>query len=159
MNHRSTVILGIDPGSKKVGYGLIKKTGGDLKLVDANLLNHPKNLLEIKRQISFLIDKFKPQALAIEKLYFSKNQKTAFAVAEARGVIILAALEKNLAIWEFTPNEVKSAITGYGLADKKAVAKMVRLTLNEPDLKVIDDVSDALAIAITATSRLLKPSN
>jgi len=150
------IVLGIDPGSKRIGYGLIEKTGGKLKLIEANLLVHPKNLLEIKNQVSFLIEKFSPESLAVEKVFFSKNQKTALEVSEARGVIILSALEKNLPIREFTPNEVKSAVAGYGLANKKAVAKMVRLTLNEPTLKVIDDVSDALAIAITATSKLLK---
>ena len=150
------IVLGIDPGSKRIGYGLIEKTGGKLKLIEADLLVHPKNLLEIKNQVSFLIEKFSPESLAVEKVFFSKNQKTALEVSEARGVIILSALEKNLPIREFTPNEVKSAVAGYGLASKKAVAKMVRLTLNEPTLKVIDDVSDALAIAITATSKLLK---
>ena len=150
------IVLGIDPGSKRIGYGLIEKTGGKLKLIEADLLVHPKNLLEIKNQVSFLIEKFSPESLAVEKVFFSKNQKTALEVSEARGVIILSALEKNLPIREFTPNEVKSAVAGYGLANKKAVAKMVRLTLNEPTLKVIDDVSDALAIAITATSKLLK---
>ena len=149
------IVLGIDPGSKRIGYGLIEKTGGKLKLIEANLLVHPKNLLEIKNQVSFLIEKFSPESLAVEKVFFSKNQKTALEVSEARGVIILSALEKNLPIREFTPNEVKSAVAGYGLASKKAVAKMVRLTLNEPTLKVIDDVSDALAIAITATSKQL----
>jgi len=150
------IVLGIDPGSKRIGYGLIEKTGGKLKLIEANLLVHPKNLLEIKNQVSFLIEKFSPESLAVEKVFFSKNQKTALEVSEARGVIILSALEKNLPIREFTPNEVKSAVAGYGLASKKAVAKMVRLTLNEPTLKVIDDVSDALAIAITATSKQLR---
>src|SRR3989344_316336 len=150
------IVLGIDPGSKRIGYGLIEKTGGKLKLIEADLLVHPKNLLEIKNQVSFLIEKFSPESLAVEKVFFSKNQKTALEVSEARGVIILSALEKNLPIREFTPNEVKSAVAGYGLASKKAVAKMVRLTLNEPTLKVIDDVSDALAIAITATSKQLR---
>jgi len=150
------LVLGIDPGSKRIGFGFVEKTGGQLKFVTADLLVRPKNLLEIKNQITSLIEKYKPNLLAVEKLYFSKNQKTALDVAEARGVIILSALEKNLTIAEFTPNEIKSAVTGYGLADKKAVAKMVRLSLNEPELNVIDDVTDALAIAITATSQVLK---
>lgn len=153
------LVLGIDPGSKRIGFGFVKKTNNQLELVAADLLIRPKNLLEIKNQIVSLIEKYNPTLIAIEKLYFSKNQKTALDVAEARGVIILSALEKNLPVAEFTPNEIKSAVTGYGLADKKAVAKMVRLSLNEPRLNVIDDVTDALAIAITATSKVLKTSD
>lgn len=157
------IILGIDPGSKRVGYGLIKKTHGSLSLVKAGLLKittkeYLKNLIEIKIQISQLIKKFKPEILAIEKLYFVKNQKTGLDVAQTRGVIILAALESGLKIKEFTPNEIKSGVTGYGLADKKAVAKMVKTILNQPALKVIDDVSDALAIAILASANFAAQS-
>jgi crossover junction endodeoxyribonuclease RuvC len=113
---------------------------------------NPEATIEIKNQINQLIKKHRPSVLAIEKLYFSRNQKTAFAVAEARGVIILSAIEKGLEIREYSPNEVKAGITGYGFADKKATAKMVRFILKKPELKVLDDVSDALAIAIVATN-------
>jgi len=85
------------------------------------------------------------------KLFFMKNQKTAMSVAEARGAIMLSAAESGLSVKEFSPNEVKAGITGYGLADKKAVLKMVRLILNQPSLNLIDDASDALAIAIVAS--------
>jgi crossover junction endodeoxyribonuclease RuvC len=88
--------------------------------------------------------------VAIEKLFFAKNQKTAIAVAQSRGVVLLATKEQGIRIKEYTPNEVKLGVTGYGFADKKAVLKMVRLILNKGDLKVIDDASDALALAIFA---------
>jgi crossover junction endodeoxyribonuclease RuvC len=90
--------------------------------------------------------------MGIEKLYFAKNQKTAIAVAQARGVVLLSVGEHGIPVKEYTPNEVKSGITGYGFSDKKAVLKMVRLILGKHDLKIIDDASDALAIAIVAAS-------
>ena len=92
--------------------------------------------------------------LGIEKLFFAKNQKTAMAVAQARGAILLAAEEAGLTIKEYAPNEVKLGIAGYGFADKKAILKMVRLMLKKPDLAVIDDASDALALAIMACNDL-----
>ena len=92
--------------------------------------------------------------MGVERVYFSKNQKTAMSVAEARGVILLAGLEAGIEIKECSPNEVKSGLTGYGLADKRGVAKMVNLALGTPNLKIIDDASDALAIAIFASGSL-----
>lgn len=154
------IILGIDPGSRRIGYGLIKFESS-LELLEADLIkityqNNSDIISEIRREVHKLIIKFKPEILAIEKIYFSKNLKTAVAVAETRGVIISAALEKGLRIQEYSPNEIKAAITGYGLADKQAIAKMVRFLLHQPNLKVIDDVSDALAAAITATNLQIK---
>ncbi len=163
------IILGIDPGTARIGYGLIKKEGGAASLLDAGILkiktrDRQRALLEIKNELAALIKKSRPAVLAVEKLFFSKNQKTAMEVAQARGVILLAGLEAGLEIRECSPNEVKSGLTGYGWADKRAVAKMVKLTLGAPDLKIIDDASDALAIAIfsaqknrLATSRAGKP--
>ncbi|MDP2668868.1 MAG: crossover junction endodeoxyribonuclease RuvC [bacterium] len=153
------IVLGIDPGTHRMGYGVVRKEGGRQVFVDAGLVTiKTKNgfgaLLDIKNELEKIIKKFKPRAVAIEKIYFSKNVKTAIAVAQARGVAILAALENGVEVREFGPNEVKGSITGYGLADKKAVLKMVKLTLNEPDLMVIDDASDALALAIICINRL-----
>jgi len=146
------VILGIDPGTSRVGYGIISDKP-QLKLLDAGILkitanDNTKRLLETKKQIRILIKRFKPGVMAIEKLYFMRNQKTAMSVAEARGVVLLCAAESKLKIKEFGPNEIKAGITGYGLSDKKAVLKMVRLILKEPGLKAVDDASDALAAAI-----------
>jgi crossover junction endodeoxyribonuclease RuvC len=152
------VILGIDPGTNRIGYGIVKKQSGGLRFVSAGILKVKSGgstaLLEIKNGVAGLVRKFKPEVLAVEKLFFSKNRKTAMGVAEARGVIILAALEVGLKVIEYSPNEVKAGVAGYGFADKRAVLKMVRLTLNEPGLKMIDDASDALALAILGASNI-----
>lgn len=148
------IILGIDPGSERIGYGLILKEKNKIKLLEAGILKIRKEnprLLEIKYQIDKIIKKWQPQILAIEKVYFMKNKKTALEVTQSRGVIILSAEENKLVIKEYSPNEIKAGITGYGLADKKSIAKMVKLLLNEPKLKIIDDATDALAVAIMAT--------
>lgn len=152
------VALGIDPGTRRVGFGVVRSEGGELAFVAAGILpikstDDASALDEIKCEIGKLIKKYKPASFGIEKLYFAKNQKTAIAVAQARGVILLVAQEAGIPIKEYTPNEVKLGVTGYGFADKKAVLKMVRLTLGKPDLAVIDDASDALAVAIMASSR------
>jgi len=150
------IILGIDPGTRRVGYGLVKKTKRGLALIDAGILKIKSKedfgaLVEVKNQTKALIRKFRPRLVAIEKLYFVRNQKTGLGVAQARGVVILSVMEEGIKIKEFGPNEIKAGITGYGLADKKAVAKMVKLILGRPNLKVIDDASDALAAAILAS--------
>ena len=152
------IILGIDPGTRRIGYGAVEYARGAISLIDAGLLiieggDDQSALHETREQINKIIKKIKPSVLSIEKLYFMKNQKTALQVAQARGVIISAAMEYGLEIREFGPNEIKLGITGYGLSDKKAVFKMVRLILNEPELDVIDDASDALAVAIVACRR------
>jgi crossover junction endodeoxyribonuclease RuvC len=150
-------ILGIDPGTRRIGYGIVHKENADLRFVAAGILDIESDddisaLAETKKGIDALIKKYKPDAVAIEKLYFAKNQKTALAVAQARGVILLAACEQGVLIKEYAPNEVKLGVAGYGFADKKAMLKMVKLILGKHDLKVIDDASDALAIAIMGTN-------
>jgi crossover junction endodeoxyribonuclease RuvC len=151
----SIIALGIDPGTRRVGYGIVRKEGGAVSFVTAGILKikslgDSAAFEEIKREMDKLIAQHRPDVVAIEKLYFAKNQKTAIAVAQARGVILLSAQEKKIPIKEYSPNEVKLGVTGYGFADKKAVLKMVRLILGKHDLKVIDDASDALALAILA---------
>ncbi len=150
-------ILGIDPGTSRIGYGLIE-SGADLKALDFGLLELSKiksssALLEIANSFSKLLNTTKPEAVSIEKIFFTKNQKTAISVAEARGVISLLVLQKGLPLYEYGPREVKQAVTSYGLADKRAVKKMVCQILSLTDIKGPDDVTDALAIAITAASR------
>lgn len=154
-----TISLGIDPGTRRVGYGLVRKDRGAITFVAAGILKiksaeDAPALVETKKELDGLIKKHRPDILGIEKLFFAKNQKTAIAVAQARGVMLLAAREAGIPIREYTPNEVKLGITGYGLADKKAMLKMVRLTLGKPDLAVIDDASDALALAIMALNEI-----
>ena len=153
------IILGIDPGTARVGYGVIKKEGGKVLFLDAGILRVKKLdslhiFIQIKIALEKIIKKWKPEILAVEKVYFSKNQKTAMSVAEARGVIILTGLDSGLKIKEYSPNEIKAGITGYGHADKQGVAKMVNLALGTPHLKIIDDASDALAIAIFAAGAM-----
>lgn len=150
------IVLGIDPGTHRMGYGLIAKEGGRLSFLDAGILSveaksHGEMLKEIKREIDKLILKFSPDLLAIERLYFSNNQKTAFSVAEARGIILLSAMERGVKVVEYTPSAVKMGLTGYGAADKQAVFKMVCLTLGMTG-KLIDDASDALALAIVGSA-------
>jgi len=148
------IILGIDPGSRRAGYGVVEVLSGKkTKLLDAGLLEvksktEPEALFELRASLLEIIKKWRPDALGIEKLFFSKNQKTAIAVAQARGVFLSAAAENGLLIFEYSPNEVKAGVGGYGLADKRAILKMVCLILGEPELKVVDDAVDALAIAI-----------
>ena len=149
-------ILGIDPGTTRIGYGLIDGNKSNLKLLDYGTLEIPsgEKLSVVGDKFSELLDKFRPNLVAIEKLFFAKNRKTALAVAQTRGAIILKVQEKNLPILEFSPNEVKLAVASYGNADKKAVAFMVKKFLGVSELKGYDDASDALAIAITAAGVL-----
>jgi len=154
------IALGIDPGTRRVGYGVVRKDGGVVAFIAAGLLDIKSSdditaLYEAKRDTDRLIKKYTPDIMGIEKLYFVKNQKTAIAVAQARGVILLSARERGIPVKEYAPNEVKLGIAGYGFADKKAVLKMVRLILGKHDLKIIDDASDALAIAIVAAGERL----
>lgn len=147
-------ILGIDPGTSRIGYGLINDR--PLKLIDYGVIEIKdktnKKFLMLSEKLGELINKFKPDAASVEKIYFAKNQKTAIEVAQARGIIILSLLNKKIPIYEYTPQEVKLAVTNYGLADKKAVAKLVKQLLGIKELKGYDDASDALAIAITAAN-------
>lgn len=155
------VIIGIDPGSRRIGYGILEKQRGLLRLLKTGTLNVKSHkdaeaLGETRREFSRLLTLFKPKILAIEKLYFAKNQKTALQVAQARGVMLGEAAERGLRIEEYTPNEIKAGVAGYGLADKKAVAKMVRIILGEKDgLRVLDDATDSLAAAILAAGRVV----
>ncbi len=152
------IIIGIDPGTDRAGYGVIEVEGGKARFVDAGILNVGRArgadaLLLIKEGLDRLLEAHSPALLATEKLFFTKNQTTGIQIAEARGVILLAAREREIAILEFGPNEVKMAVTGYGQADKQAVLKMVRLILGVPELEVLDDASDALALALAAAQK------
>ena len=160
------ISLGIDPGTRRIGYGILSSEQNSLEFITAGILkitstDDPGALLETKREIDSLLKKHKPDAISIEKLFFTNNQKTGIQVAQARGVILLAMEEYKIKaqktpgveimIREYTPNEVKLGVTGYGAADKQAVFKMVCLILGRQDLKMIDDASDALALAILGT--------
>ncbi len=147
-------ILGIDPGSTRIGYGLIER-GASLTLLEYGVLeikavSADKRIHELSLRFKKLLEKFAPDLAGIETLYFSKNQKTALSVAESRGVLMLCLIERGIPVKEFRPGDVKLAVANYALADKIAVAKMVKKILGIEGITGHDDASDALAIAITA---------
>ena len=147
-------ILGVDPGSARIGYGLIEK-GSSLTLVTYGVLEMRTKtaalrIHELSLSFKKLLRDLAPDLAGIETLYFGKNRKTALQVAESRGVLMLSLAENGVPVKEFRPGDVKLAVTNYGLADKRAVSKMVQKILRVPPLKRYDDASDALAIAITA---------
>lgn len=137
-------ILGIDPGYTLVGYGVIE----DGRALDFGCLEPENDLSDLHQQIEILISKHKPDALAIEKLFFSKNTKTALRVGEGRGVVLLAAAQNHLPIAEYSPMDVKIAVTGYGQAEKGQVQQMVKTLLKLEKIPKPDDAADALAVAI-----------
>jgi crossover junction endodeoxyribonuclease RuvC len=153
------IILGVDPGSHRIGYGVISSDKSNFNLLETGVIDLKKGaksevtLQIIKTEIKKIIEKHHPTVLAVEKLYITKNHKTVLGVAESRGIIILTALEAGLEIQELNPNEIKAGIAGYGSADKKSVAKMVGFFLKKPNLKIIDDATDALASAIVASNK------
>lgn len=153
------LILGIDPGSTRTGYGLIKKSGGDLILVKAGLLkifSKDKNerLVDLEKSFSLILNKYKADLAVLEKLYFVKNLKTGLEVAQSRGVLTLLIMKHKIPILEVTPLEIKKTVTGYGMSDKKAVAKIVSQILKIKNLGKIDDVTDALGAAIYGANYL-----
>ncbi len=149
-------VLGIDPGYGRMGFGLIEETGGNFKTLDYGCFETPKNesagsrLLEIKIFLDNYIEKNKPEVVGVETLFFSKNVKTALQVGEARGVILLSVAEKNISLFEVSPQQVKMAVTGYGAAKKEQMQKMVKTILGLKEIPKPDDAADGLAVAIAA---------
>ncbi len=147
-------ILGIDPGMAIVGYGLIEVDGSNIELLASGSiqtdksLSDSKRLLEIFNDLSFVVDKYKPDCASVENLFFFKNQKTVIPVAEARGVILTVLEKFDVPTYSYTPMEVKQVLTGYGRAEKKEVEQMVKITLETDVLPKLDDTVDAIAIAI-----------
>lgn len=148
------IILGIDPGLAIVGFGLIEHSNNSFKPIEYGQINSPAHTPVPKRikmlydDITFIIDKYKPDAVAIEELFFNNNQKTAISVAMARGALVLAAENAAIPVSEYTPLQVKQAVVGYGRAEKSQVQQMVKSILNLQEIPKPDDVADALAIAI-----------
>ena len=152
--NQSMLILGIDPGMAIVGYSLLKAEGDNLELLSSgsiqtkSIQKDSQRLFEIFEDLCSIIEKFKPDAASVEKLFYFKNQKTIIPVAEARGVIIMALEKYGIPIYEFTPLEIKQTLTGFGRADKKEVEKMVKFTLNRETLPKLDDTVDSIAMGI-----------
>ena len=150
----SIKILGIDPGTGRMGWGLIEKSGNEIKplkygcIQTAPNAEHSGRLLHIFNSLSDIIKKDKPDEVAIEELFFFKNQKTVISVAEARGVAVVAAKIFGLPVFEYTPLQIKQALTGYGRADKKQMQELVRITCKMTECVQPDDAADALAVAI-----------
>ena len=154
------IILGIDPGLARIGYGVIDKQKQKYSLIEAGLITTPANqdfsqrLKTINRNINKVAKKYKPQYAAIEKLFFFKNAKTAFAVGQAWGVITYTIATKNIPIIELTPLQIKQSVTGYGQATKEQVQKMILPIFNLRSAPKPDDVSDAIACAFCAGQQI-----
>jgi len=148
------IICGIDPGTATTGFGVIKKTKKNLKVIDYGCIktypdSTPGDRLKIiNTELNKLIKKHKPEVLAVENIYFFKNLKTAMPVSQAKGVILLTAAKKKIPVYEFTPLQMKMAITGYGKAEKKQVQEMVKVLLSMKEAPKLDDAADALGIAL-----------
>ena len=147
-------ILGIDPGSGIIGFGMIENLSKP-KLIDAGVIrttignDDASRLVELYDSLKELIEEFKPDVASVEKLFFSQNVTTAMKVSQARGVILLALAEARLPIYEYTPLQIKMAMTGYGRATKAQIQEMVRVQLNLKKKPSPDDAADALAVALT----------
>lgn len=147
-------ILGIDPGLATVGFGIVDYVGSRCTPIQYGCITteahvfHGERLQDIYVTLGDVITRYTPEVMAIEKLFFNTNVTTAFSVGAARGVIVLAAVQHQLRVAEYTPLQIKQAITSYGRADKKQVQEMVRMYLNLSTVPKPDDVADALAVAI-----------
>ncbi len=147
--------LGIDPGTATTGYGLVHELpDGSLEAVAFGIISTPKDMPPAERldllyqELNKILAQYHPETAGVEKLFFQRNISTAIAVGQARGVILLALAQSGLEVAEYTPNEVKQAVAGYGSADKRQVQEMVRVLLSLPEIPKPDDAADALAIAI-----------
>lgn len=149
------IILGIDPGTARMGWGIVTSDSGKAEYVRCGCLEtssdaKPQERLEtLFSALKDIIERFEPDVLAVEDLYFAQNVKTAFAVGQAKGVVMLAAAQARLPIFEYTPLQVKQAITGYGRASKEQIQQMVVNELRLSNIPQPDDAADGLAIALT----------
>ena len=149
------IILGIDPGIATVGWGVVSLEKGNFRYIDCGTVNTPagmrveRRLFLVHMALCDIIKRYTPDEISVEELFFNNNQKTVINVAQARGVILLAAEENRLPIFEYTPLQVKQAMVGYGRAEKKQVQMMVKMLLRMEEIPKPDDAADALAVAIT----------
>jgi crossover junction endodeoxyribonuclease RuvC len=148
------IILGVDPGTAITGFGLIASDGDALRVIEYGAITTPadwampRRLAHIYRELTLLIAKHQPTDAVVEKLFFSKNVRTALSVGQARGVALLVAAQAQVAIHEYTPLEIKQAVVGYGRAEKAQIQQMVKLLLQLDHVPHPDDAADALAVAI-----------
>lgn len=154
------IALGIDPGTTRIGYGVVDHQHGRLICLDYGILPFSRsdtlsNYKAVEKNLTALIKKHRPSVVGVEKLFFFKNQKTVMAVSEMRGVIMLTLAKQNLRVQEFTPPQVKQNISAYGKAEKNQVTRMVQLLLGIREPIRPDDAADALALAICCTNNIL----
>lgn len=149
------IVLGLDPGLATTGYGVVSElSSGELSLIACGVISTPasdplpERLLTIDRELNALIQKHRPDVVAIEELFFSRNVTTALVVGQARGVVILGAARNRLPVYEYKPMAIKQAISGYGQASKSQVQEMVRLLLDLDQAPQPDDAADGVAVAI-----------
>ncbi len=148
------IIMGIDPGFAITGYGIVKYEGNKFSPLEYGIVqtmaatHFARRLLELDEGLAVVIEKYKPEAIAVEELFFNKNIKTAIMAAHGRGIALVAAVRSGAEVFEYTPLQVKQAVVGYGKADKAQVQQMVKVILNLPCIPKPDDAADALAIAV-----------
>jgi crossover junction endodeoxyribonuclease RuvC len=149
------IVIGIDPGLARLGYGVLEVSGDAIRAVcygcietSGKDLRASERLLKIYTEVGILFEKYPPAHLSLEKLFFAKNITSAMGVSEVRGIILLAAEQRNIPVAEYTPNQVKQAITGSGRADKLQVQEMIKRLLLLSEIPTPDDAADALSIAL-----------
>jgi crossover junction endodeoxyribonuclease RuvC len=148
------IIIGIDPGYAITGFGVLEYEGNHFKLIESGSIQTkagiplPTRIAKIYDDMNSLIEKYKPDAIAIEELFFNRNTTTAIGVAQGRGAVLIAAAKTDTPIYEYTPLQVKQGVTGYGRADKKQVQMMVKTVLGLEKVPKLDDTTDAIAIGI-----------
>ncbi len=153
-------ILGIDPGTGILGFGVIDVERGNTSFVDAGVVRTPVHqedsdrLFTVYHDLEDIIDEHKPDVMAVEKLFFARNVTTAMSVSQARGVVLLLGKQKKLQLYEYTPLQIKQAVTGYGKADKQQIQEMVKIILKLPQIPKPDDAADALAAAICCSTSM-----
>ena len=147
-------VLGIDPGFAITGYSIIDYIGNKFKLIDSGAVltkagvSFPQRLTKIYDDLNLIIDQYNPDAIAVEELFFNQNTKTAINVAQARGIILIVGCKRGIPTFEYTPLQVKQAVTGYGRADKMQVQRMVQSILKVDKVPKLDDITDSMAIGI-----------
>ena len=157
--------MGIDPGTGRLGFGIIEYTKVATKFIDGGVITTDPHtpladrLLTIHDDLEELLSFHKPEVLAVEKLFFTKNITTAISVSHARGVVLLLGKKQNCKLYEYTPNEIKQAVTGYGGADKSQIQEMVRVQLKLKSIPQPDDAADALAVALCCAQGIDNPAH
>lgn len=152
------IILGIDPGTATTGYGVIEQKNKKIECIDygcietSPVLSDSKRLNVINKELKKIIKTFQPKVMAVENVFFFKNLKTAFPVSQAKGVILLTAAQKKISVYEYTPLQIKMAVTGYGKAHKKQVQSMTQVLFKLKEKPKPDDAADALAVAFCHTA-------